>query len=156
MIVSDILSCREYVVASVGCNEPVRRIVQTLGYQNVGAVIVNGDTGCLDGIATERDVTRGLAKHGRKLLDLPASIIATTAIVSCSPNDRLTDVARLMTERRLSYIPVKLRRRLVDVISFNDIMDRQLAARRYATSMSCAGFAAFGGSHLAEEVLATR
>jgi CBS domain-containing protein len=156
MKVSDILSCRGDVVVSVGGNETVRRIVQTLRYQNIGAVIVNGDTGCLDGIATERDVARGLAKHGRKLLDLPASVIATTAIVSCSPSDRLTDVARLMTERHLWYIPVKLRRRLVDVISFSEIMDRQLAARRYATNMFCAGFAASGGSHTAEEVLATR
>jgi hypothetical protein len=49
-----------------------------------------------------------------------------------------------------------LRRRLVDVISFSDIVDRQLAARRHATNMSCAGFAALGASHTAEEVLATR
>jgi hypothetical protein len=46
-----------------------------------------------------------------------------------------------MTERHLWYIPVRLRRRLVDVISFSDIVDRQLAARRHATNMSCAGFA---------------
>lgn len=156
MNVSDILSCRGNVVASVGCKEPVRRIVQTLRYQNVGAVIVNGDTGCLDGIATERDVARGLAKHGRKLLDLPASIIATTGIVSCSPTDHLTDIARLMTERHLWHIPVKLRRRLVDVISFSEIMDRQLAARRYAASRFCADLAGFSGNYAAEEVLVTR
>lgn len=156
MKVSDILSIRGDVVTSVGANETVRRIVQRLRSQDVGALLVNGGAGCLDGMVTERDVMRGIARYGPGLLDLPVSAIATTAIVSCSPDDRLSDVARVLTERHLVHIPVKVRRRLVDIISLSDIIDRQLAFQRDTATIFFEGFANFVGSRRSEEAFATR
>ncbi|MGD9711512.1 MAG: CBS domain-containing protein, partial [Thermomicrobiales bacterium] len=117
MKVADLLKTRGNSTAQVHPAITVQEVAQRLRRENVGAVIVSDDDGSLDGIVTERDVAHGIAAHGTKLLDLPASALATTAAVSCSPNDSVTDVARVMTERDLHHIAVRDGGRLLDVIS---------------------------------------
>lgn len=133
MKVSDIMKAKDGVAPLVDTTETIRDVVHKLQRENSGAVIVSDNKGTLDGMVTARDVVQGLAKHGSKLLDFPASALATTAIVTCSPNDNLTEVVKVMTERGLWHIPVKWGGRLVDVISIGDILNRHLTARRQAT-----------------------
>lgn len=130
MKVADLLRTKGNTSAQVHPAITIREVAQRLRRENVGAVIVSDDEGSLDGIVTERDVAHGLAAHGTKLLDLPASALATTAVVSCSPNDSITDVARVMTERHLHHIPVRYGGRLLDVISIGDILEERLHDRR--------------------------
>jgi CBS domain-containing protein len=51
----------------------------------------------------------------------------TTAVVTCTPDDRITDVAKTITERRLRHLPVKQNGRLVGVISIGDVLKHRLA-----------------------------
>lgn len=133
MKVADLLKSKGNAVAPVHPAITIREVAQRLRRVNVGAVVVSDDKGSHDGIVTERDVAHGIATHGTKLLDLPASALATAAVVSCSPNDSLTDVARVMTDRHLHHIPVRDGGRLVDVISIGDILEERLHDRRRTT-----------------------
>lgn len=130
MKVAEFLKTRGNIAAPVHPAITIREVAQRFHRENVGAVLVKDDEGSLDGIVTERDVTNAIATYGNKLLDLPASSLATTAIYSCALNDSITDVARAMAERHLHHVAVRDGGRLLDVISILEVLEDRLADRR--------------------------
>ncbi len=127
MRVAEILKVKGSMVMAVRPAQTIRSLTQRFRQEGVGAMIVSDDNGSLDGIITERDVAYGLAVHGCKLLDLPASALMTTAVVTCSPDDSIAQVARVMTERRIRHLPVKVDRRLVGIVSIGDVLKYRIA-----------------------------
>ncbi len=132
MKIAELLKSKESPAISVDPAATIRDVARRFRRENAGAIIVRNERGSLDGILTERDVAYGIATHGAKLLDLPASALATTAAVSCSPNDNVTDVARIMAERGLHHIPVRDGGRLCDVLSVVEILGERLNDSRRA------------------------
>lgn len=133
MKVAQMLDGKRASAMSVDPTESVRSVANRLRENDVGVMIVSGDGITLDGIVTERDVAVGFGTYGPQLNDLPASVVMTTAVVTCSPLDDVTEVAKIMAERRLCYLPVKDEGRLVGVISIGDILKQRLEDRRRAT-----------------------
>lgn len=94
--------------------------------ENIGALVVSADGRSLDGIVTERDLTNGIAAHGRDACDRPISSMMTSPVVTCSPEDSLASVARIMTERRLRHLPVVDGGRLAGIVSIGDVLKSRL------------------------------
>ena len=68
----------------------------------------------------------GLAFYEKEFHTLPASALMSKAVITCSPEARIVDVARIMTEKRLRHLPVKDGNRLVGVISIGDVLKHRL------------------------------
>lgn len=126
MRVANILKMKGTAVMTVRPTETVQAVAKRFRQEGVGALIVTGEGGSLDGIITERDVSNGLASYGWDTHALPASTLMTTGVVTCSPQDTLTDIARVMTERRLRHLPVKEGSRVVGVVSIGDVLKHRL------------------------------
>lgn len=126
MRVASILKIKGTAVMTVRANETVQAVAKHLHREGVGALIVCSGRDQLDGVISERDVAVGLAIHGSGITDLAASALMSTSVVTCFPDDSVTDVARIMTERRLRHIPVKDGRRLVGVVSIGDVLKFRL------------------------------
>lgn len=94
--------------------------------EQIGAAIVSDDGKSIDGIISERDLAYGLAAHGSKLPGIAVSELMTKAVIVCSPEDSVTDVMKLMTERRTRHLPVKDGDRLVGIISIGDVLKHRL------------------------------
>lgn len=133
MKVAQMLESKMTSELRVDPTESVRSVANRFRRDGVGAMIVSGDGLSLDGIVTERDVVIGFATHGPELNALPASALMTTAAITCSPDDNVTEVAKIMTERRLCYLPVKDHGRFVGVITIGDILEQRLDDRRRVT-----------------------
>jgi CBS domain-containing protein len=89
--------------------------------------MVVSDTGAtVDGIISERDLARGLAEHGVKVLDRTAADLMTKEIVTCSPSDVIEHVAKTMTDRRIRHMPVTQGGKLVGIISIGDVVKFRL------------------------------
>jgi predicted transcriptional regulator len=50
----------------------------------------------------------------------------TKVVVVCSPEDSITDVMKLMTQRRIRHLPVKQGDQLVGIISIGDVLKHRL------------------------------
>ena len=50
----------------------------------------------------------------------------TKAVVVCSPEDSITDLMKLMTQRRIRHVPVKDGNQLVGIISIGDVLKHRL------------------------------
>ena len=126
MRVADILSVKGRTVITVRPTETVAALAHRLRLEGVGALVVSRDGRTMDGIVSERDVAYGLAEHGTELPGLLVSDLMTKAVVTCSPDDTIAHVARIMTRRRMRHLPVLAGGELVGVISIGDVVKHRL------------------------------
>ena len=126
MKVADILRIKGSVVKTVAPHETAVLLSGYLRADQIGALVVSTDGNSIDGIVSERDLAYGLATHGVRLPTIPISELMTKAVVVCSPEDSVTDVMKLMTQRRIRHVPVKDGDQLVGIISIGDVLKHRL------------------------------
>ncbi len=130
MKVSDILKVKGTALMTVRPAETIRVVAKRLRQDGVGALIVSNNGVALDGIITERDLSIGVALHGGDVVAMPASDLMTTKVVTCTPEDSIAEVARVMTVRRLRHLPVKEGTRLVGIVSIANVLKYRLDETR--------------------------
>lgn len=133
--VRDVLRDKGDAVKSVNPTDTVHFLSQRLLSEKVGALVVIGDTGALEGIVSERDIARGVAAHGASVLDMPVSAIMTRAVITCALSDSIHNVAKVMTARRIRHLPVAQGDKLAGLISIGDVLNRRLEEVRYEASV---------------------
>jgi CBS domain-containing protein len=126
MLVSDILRVKGSHVFSVRPDERIATVAVRIQQEQVGAMIVSEDGEALDGIISERDLAHGIALYGAGLLEMRVSDLMTKAVVTCAPDDSVSDVARVMTQRHIRHLPVKDGDRLAGVVSVRDVVKHRL------------------------------
>ena len=106
----------------VSTDSQLMQAIQTLAQQKVGLVLVCDPEGGLAGVLSERDVIRVIAGHGAAVLDMTIDSFITTDVATCGSNDRVADVAALMSERRIRHLPIVDAGILKGMISASDIV----------------------------------
>jgi CBS domain-containing protein len=130
MRIRDVLRHKGDKVVTIGPEESVRTLLDLLAEHRVGAVLVSGTPGAVDGIVSERDVVRGLQSRGESLLDGSVSEIMTVDVHTASPDDTVDEVMLLMTDKRVRHLPVLSDGRLVGIVSIGDLVNTCIAELR--------------------------
>ena len=104
----------------------IAEAAQLLQEKNIGAVVVVEGSGRIAGILSERDIVRGLPRFGSKLLEQKVAERMTTDVTTCSPDDRIGDVMKLMTKGRFRHLPVIENDRLIGIVSIGDVVKNRL------------------------------
>jgi CBS domain-containing protein len=125
MRIADVLRGKGSSVATVEPTATVGELVASLAEHNVGALPVI-DSGQLVGIVSERDVVRRLHLGGAGLLQLRVSDIMTSGVTTCTPRDKVADLARIMTERRFRHMPVLENDKLIGIVSIGDLVKARI------------------------------
>jgi CBS domain-containing protein len=126
MKVADILRIKGSVVKTVTPDKTALEFSERLCAEQIGAMIVSDDGRSIDGIISERDLSYALAAHGSDLSRIAVSELMTKVVVVCSPEDSITDVMKLMTQRRIRHLPVQDGDQLVGIISIGDVLKHRL------------------------------
>ena len=126
MKVSAILQAKGSAVKSVDTSATVRELSSRLKSEGVGAMVVVDRSGHLAGIVSERDVARGIADHGAKVPGMLVTDLMTKAVVTCSPDDTVANISRIMTQRRIRHLPVMKEGSLVGIVSIGDVIKCRL------------------------------
>ncbi|MHA1528195.1 MAG: CBS domain-containing protein, partial [Alphaproteobacteria bacterium] len=106
MKVAEILKQKGQDVISVRPTESIETLSHRLRLARIGAMVVLGEGGELDGIISERDIIHGIAEHGPKCLGLTVADLMTRRVLTCTPEDSVTRISRTMTENRIRHLPV--------------------------------------------------
>jgi len=137
MRVSQILSHKGREIFSIPPESSVIDLVHTLAEKKVGALLVSGTDRTIAGIVSERDIVRALGTHAsskhasskhdqashESVLHLPVASIMTSDVVTVSPDTEISDLMRLMTERRIRHVPVVDEdNTLVGMVSIGDVV----------------------------------
>lgn len=126
MIVGEILQSKGHDVLTIRPTASVREAVRRLSLERVGALVVSEDGERLQGMITERDVIRSLARRGADLLDQRVRDVMMQSVPVCAPDDKLKSVMEVMTQKRARHLPVLERGKLAGVVSIGDIVKHRL------------------------------
>lgn len=100
--------------------------VQRLAEERIGAIVVSNDGATVDGIITERDIIRMLARDGASALDRSLGEAMKHNVVTCSRDDRVKQLMVVMTRCRVRHLPVIEDGRLVGIVSIGDLVKSRL------------------------------
>ena len=97
MTVGIILQGKGSDVITARGTTPLRDICSTLAEKGIGAILVTDVADHIEGIISERDIVKTLAAKGPEALNLPASNVMTTAVVTCGEDDAIMDARYFFT-----------------------------------------------------------
>ncbi len=124
--ISAVLKSKGSSVTTIGPDATVAAAVAELARRNVGALVVSSDGRTVEGIVSERDVTRALDSFGGALLDKPIRMIMTSEVRTASPDENIESLAVMMTEYRIRHVPVLQDGVLVGIISVGDVVKSRI------------------------------
>lgn len=122
MRISDVIRRKGDLVVTVRPDATVQRLLEVLEDHRIGAVVVSDDGSTVSGIVSERDVVRHLRSVGAGLLNQSVTTIMTSDVKTCTPEDGIEDLARIMTEHRFRHVPVVVDGQLKAIVSIGDIV----------------------------------
>jgi CBS domain-containing protein len=126
MDVDGILRAKGATVVTIRPDATIRELVQSLRDERIGAIVVSEDGRSVQGIISERDVVRGLAELGPRVLDAPVAELMTREVVACSLRDPVKHLMTEMTRRRIRHIPVVADGVLCGIVSIGDVVKNRL------------------------------
>jgi CBS domain-containing protein len=101
----------------------------------VGALLVCDTDGRIRGMISERDIVRGLTRHGRGLLDMQVQDVMTRNITTCSSDDTVTLGMAKMTRGRFRHLPVVDEGKLVGLVSIGDLVKHRVREMELETGV---------------------
>lgn len=126
MNVEGILVAKGRHVETISPGASVVVALEALTTRGVGALVVSEDGRGVSGIVAERDMVRGLARHGARLLELRVADVMSKDGPTCSPADPITAVMAVMTRTRNRHVPVMADGRLCGIVSLGDLVKGRL------------------------------
>lgn len=108
-------------VWTVSPTTTVEKTLQLMVEQDIGAVIiVEGEK--IEGIFSERDFTRAVARNRDLSLDIPIRDLMTKNVLYISANVSTNDCMGLMIQKRVRHLPVMEGNKLVGMVSMRDMV----------------------------------
>jgi CBS domain-containing protein len=89
----------------------------------IGAVLVIGDQGQLQGIISERDYARKVILKSRSSRETYVGEIMTQSLITAAPTDSVDSCMRSMNTHRVRHLPVLDGARVVGMLSQGDLVN---------------------------------
>ncbi|MEM9871678.1 MAG: CBS domain-containing protein [Pseudomonadota bacterium] len=127
MLVHQILKSKsDNAVVTVPPGTTIAAAAKTLAERKIGTVVVSADGHKPDGILSERDIVRELAKRGGSILQDSVDTYMTSKLVTCGRQDKADGVLQMMTDGRFRHMPVVEDGELVGLITLGDVVKARL------------------------------
>ena len=127
MIVASILKTKSSnEVATTTAERTIADASNLLHQRRIGALVVVDEKGAIAGILSERDIVRGLAQKGEKVLSMMIRELMTSNVLVCSPEDSLEHLMSMMTSNRIRHLPVVDHGKLAGIITIGDVVKSRL------------------------------
>jgi CBS domain-containing protein len=113
-------------IATVRADATVREAVALLAQKRIGAAVVSPDGATIEGIISERDIVKSMARLGADALDAPVSTVMTRDVETCGGEERSADAAEAHDRRALPPHAGGRGRRMTGVLSIGDVVKYRL------------------------------
>jgi len=116
-----ILDDKGYVFYFVGPDAKVSEAIRLLDQKKVGLLLVM-DGERMEGVFSERDVVKLLARNGPAALDLLVQDVMTTSIFHVSLPTSVDECMGVMIQKGIRHVPVTDGKMVVGVVSIRDVV----------------------------------
>ncbi|QNE18010.1 CBS domain-containing protein [Kribbella qitaiheensis] len=125
MKINDVLRGKGNQVVTISPEATVTELLALLAEHNVGALVVSADGTSVAGIVSERDVVR-LLNRTPDAGEVRVNAIMTSEVHTCTPDDLIDNLMRLMTDRRIRHVPVVVDGALTGIVSIGDVVKTRI------------------------------
>jgi CBS domain-containing protein len=78
---------------------------------------------------------RGLSEHREAVLTLPVEQLMTREVMTCSSEEPLVDLMKVMTLQRVRHLPVVRNGTIEGIVSIGDVVKQRLGELQYEVEM---------------------
>ncbi len=120
MRVKKLLDQKGHEVYSVSPDKTVYDALKLMAEKEIGALVVIED-GKMVGILSERDYARKIILKGKSSKETLVREIMTSEVIHTRPDEKVRKCLSLMTKHHFRHIPVLEEKRLVGILSIEDV-----------------------------------
>lgn len=128
MLITHVIREKGAAVHTLNEAATLEQAAKELHLRKVGALVITDDSGRIEGLLSERDIVREIARRGSSCLSDRVSSAMTRAVISASLRETIDECLARMTDRRIRHLPVLDDGRLVGIISIGDLVKHRIAA----------------------------
>lgn len=115
-------------VETISPSASVHDLVNALNIHHVGALVVSPDGRKIEGIVSERDVVRAMPGKLDQLIGMHVRDLMTVEVVTCKSDATVSDLMKIMTERRIRHVPVVDEDdNVISIISIGDVVKEHIS-----------------------------
>lgn len=127
LTIADIVGHDGNRVVTVHPRDTIADSVDLLKEHGIGAVVVSRDDSAINGIMSERDIVRHLAREQEGTLRLKVEDLMTAKVSTCALDAPINDVMTTMTKGRFRHMPVvNADGELHGIVSMGDLVKARL------------------------------
>lgn len=127
MNVAAILSGKGREVVTARPTATLEDIARTLAVRRIGAIVVVGADGRIEGIVSERDIIKAIGERGAGCLADVVTSVMTRSVETCDAADTLDELMSRMTTGRFRHLPVIEDGALAGIVSIGDVVKHHIA-----------------------------
>ena len=135
MTVDMILRGKGRDVETIPAEATVMMAIQVFTAKGIGALVVTPDGKRVEGVLSERDVVRGLARFGADVLGMRVAEVMSGPAPMCTPRDSVKHVMEEMTRTRHRHLPVADEAGLAGIVSIGDVVKSRLEELELETNV---------------------
>lgn len=132
--VSTILDRKGGDVATIAPDATLADAATALAEHGIGALVVSSDGHRIQGILSERDIVRQLARAGADCLQERIETAMTAEVTTCSRATTADELMDTMTSSRIRHVPVVEDDDLVGIVSIGDVVKSRILELETETS----------------------
>lgn len=126
MTVSALLKNKDQKIITISQSKTLQDVCNILAENRIGAIIVCGADGMVEGIISERDVVKAIGQSGAQVLVQKVGQYMTPNPITCSAIETINQIMSKMTKGRFRHMPVMEGDKLIAVISIGDIVKARM------------------------------
>lgn len=126
MLVSDVLKNKSADIHQIIETATLSAAAGLMASSRVGALVVEGPSGTLSGLISEREITAALVRWGGEAHRHTVREVMVRQPLVAQPEDTLIDVTAVMTHHRARHLPVMHEGVLVGILSIGDVLALRL------------------------------
>lgn len=126
MHIGHILNLKGWHVITLAPGAKISDAAALLATENIGIAVIVDDDSAIQGVISERDIVRGVTRHGAELLNMPVEALMSTEIITCTPETSVRDVLQLMAANEFRHVPIMKDEKVAGVVSMRDVVDTRL------------------------------
>lgn len=128
MRVNELLADKGDLVVTIHPDTSLEQAAKQLARYGFGVLVASEDGHVVSGILSERDIVRKVAEAGAPALQIKTRSIMTRHVHTCTVDETLDNLMRLMTEHRFRHVPVvDDNDHVCGIVSMSDLVKRRVA-----------------------------
>lgn len=124
--IGEILAQKGSEVVTIAPDATLEDVLATLDRNRIGAIVVSADGRSVDGVISERDIVRVLARGGATVLADRVTAAMTAEVATCSRATSCDEVMAKMTSSRFRHMPVVEDGALIGIVSIGDVVKSRI------------------------------